>query len=262
MSPTELEFAAAPSTPGKGEGINSVPVRFGLIALALGSFCGGIQALIWHGDAYRQTSPLIVIGIFALIVLAQAAITYFVAWKLTQSIKAVRDSTDAIAAGDLDAPIHVECACEVGVLADSFNRLVGRLNTNLRRMNMVAHSDALTGLPNRAVMTHLLESLAATEVPGTVMFIDLQGFKRVNDAFGYRAGDGLLQSVGRRIAKVGLDRDVDQLDWGVSPFGEFERRAPKDITLARFAADQFRDAGIQPRPEREQEDEDDVAFAA
>ena len=58
---------------------------------------------------------------------------------------------------DLDAPINVECACEVGVLADSFHKLVSRLNANLRRINMVAHSDALTGLPNRAVMTHMLE---------------------------------------------------------------------------------------------------------
>jgi predicted signal transduction protein with EAL and GGDEF domain len=240
MSTTDLEFvAAAPSSRAKGKGLNSVPVRFGLIALALGTLCCIGQALIWHGDTDRQTPVAVVVAIFTLIVLAQAAMTYLAAWKLTQNIKALRDSTEAIAAGDLDAPIEVECACEVGVLADSFQRLVSRLNGNLRRMNMVAHSDALTGLPNRAVMTHMLESLVAVDMPGSAMFIDLQGFKKVNDAFGYRAGDRLLQDVGRRIAKVGFNREIDQFDWGVSSFGEFERRAPNGITLARFAADQF-----------------------
>uniref|UniRef100_Q07KB0 Diguanylate cyclase/phosphodiesterase n=1 Tax=Rhodopseudomonas palustris (strain BisA53) TaxID=316055 RepID=Q07KB0_RHOP5 len=240
MSTTDTEFAAVATSPrGKGQGINSVPVRFGLIALGLGTVCGIGQALIWHGDSNRPTPLLVVVSIFTLIVLAQAAVTYFAAWKLTQNIKALRDGTEAIAAGDFDAPINVECACEVGVLADSFHKLVSRLNANLRRINMLAHSDALTGLPNRAVMTHMLESLVATGMPGTAIFIDLQGFKKINDAFGYRVGDQLLQDVGRRIAKVGFDREIEQFDWGVSSFGEFERRAPQDITLARFAADQF-----------------------
>jgi predicted signal transduction protein with EAL and GGDEF domain len=240
MSTTDLEFVAvAPSPVAKGEGINSVPVRFGLIALALGVLCGIGQALIWHGDTDRTTPVVVLVSIFTLIVLAQAAVTYFAAWKLTRNIKALRDSTEAIADGNLDAPIDVDCACEVGILADSFHKLVNRLNANLRRMNMVVHSDALTGLPNRAVMTHMLESLFATDMSGAAMFIDLEGFKKINDVFGYRAGDQLLQDVGRRIAKVGFNREIEQFDWGVSSFGEFERRAPKDITLARFAADQF-----------------------
>jgi len=240
MSNTDLELIAVDASPAKkGEVINSVPVRFGLIALALGTLCGIGQALIWHGDTDRQTPVLVVVSIFTLIVLAQAAVTYFAAWKLTQDIKALRDSTEAIAAGNLDAPIEVDCACEVGVLADSFHKLVSRLNANLRRMNMAAHSDALTGLPNRAVMTHMLDNLVAADMPGVAMFIDLQGFKKINDAFGYRAGDRLLQDVGRRIAKVGFNREIDQFDCGVSSFGEFEERVPNDITLARFAADQF-----------------------
>ena len=137
MSTTDTEFAAVATSPrGKGQGINSVPVRFGLIALGLGTVCGIGQALIWHGDSDRPTPLLVVVSIFTLIVLAQAAVTYFAAWKLTQNIKALRDSTEAIAAGDFDAPINVECACEVGVLADSFHKLVSRLNANLRRINM------------------------------------------------------------------------------------------------------------------------------
>jgi predicted signal transduction protein with EAL and GGDEF domain len=237
--PSAAALSSARANVVKGEGFNSVPIRFGLLALVLGLVCGIGQALIWQEESEARTSLMVAALVFALIVVAQAAVTYFVARKMSRNIKALQDSTEALAAGNLDKPIDVDCSCEVGGLADSFRKLVGCLNANLRRKNMIAHSDALTGLPNRAVLTHMLECLTAAEMPGSVMFIDLQGFKKVNDAFGYRAGDRLLRDVGRRLSRVGFAREIDQLEWGVSTFGEFERRPPRDLTLARFAADQF-----------------------
>lgn len=240
MSTTDAPLLAtiAPPTSGRWS-INSVPLRFGLLAATLGALCGVSQAFVWHSELFSEAPALVMLLVCGAIVAMQVIVTYFAARKLTNNIKALQASTEAIAAGDFDAPINVDCACEVGSLAESFRHLVARLNANLRRMNMVAHRDALTGLPNRAVITHLLENLVATNVAGTVLFIDLQGFRKVNDAFGYRAGDQLLQDVGRRIVKVGFAREIEQLDWGVSSFGELERRAPREIAFARFAADQF-----------------------
>ena len=240
MNGAEVSYASESSVRViKGKGINSAPTRFGLLSLGLGVMCGLGQALIWQEEVLEHMPLIVALLAFVLIVLIQAAVTYFAARQMARNIKALQDSTEALAAGNLDAPINVECSCEVGTLADSFRHLVGRLNANLRRKNMIAHSDALTGLPNRAVLTHLLECMAAADMPGSVMFIDLQGFKKVNDAFGYRAGDQLLRDVGRRLARVGFAREISQLEWGVSNFGEFERRPPADLTLARFAADQF-----------------------
>jgi hypothetical protein len=69
MSTTDLDFVSVATSPrAKGEGLNSVPVRFGLIALSLGTLCGIGQALIWHGDTDRQTPVWGVVVIFTLIV--------------------------------------------------------------------------------------------------------------------------------------------------------------------------------------------------
>jgi diguanylate cyclase (GGDEF)-like protein len=62
-----------------------------------------------------------------------------------------------------------------------------------------AHNDELTGLPNRRYIGEWLErrvSLQETgEVPYAVLFLDLDGFKQVNDTLGHEIGDKLLQEV-------------------------------------------------------------------
>ncbi len=60
--------------------------------------------------------------------------------------------------------------------------------------------DELTGLPNRAALTQQLGQRERVDV--TVLFIDLDGFKEVNDSLGHEEGDRVLRDVGSRIASV------------------------------------------------------------
>jgi diguanylate cyclase (GGDEF)-like protein/PAS domain S-box-containing protein len=60
--------------------------------------------------------------------------------------------------------------------------------------------DELTGLPNRAALTQQLGKRDRVDV--TVLFIDLDGFKEVNDSLGHEQGDHVLRDVGARIASV------------------------------------------------------------
>ena len=64
--------------------------------------------------------------------------------------------------------------------------------------------DSLTGLPNRALFDERLTLEVARRRRGgskfAVLFLDLDGFKHVNDSLGHEAGDVVLQEVGRRLA--------------------------------------------------------------
>ena len=75
-----------------------------------------------------------------------------------------------------------------------------------------AHFDILTGLPNRTYLEQKLETLDQTEQGGTVMFLDLDNFKSINDTFGHAVGDILLSEIAFRMsAVIGVGDSVARL---------------------------------------------------
>ncbi|GAC1574400.1 MAG: hypothetical protein NVS3B18_08010 [Candidatus Dormibacteria bacterium] len=68
------------------------------------------------------------------------------------------------------------------------------------RLRELAFTDDLTGVPNRAAYQQYADSLPQNDLPVTVCFIDLDGFKAVNDTYSHDAGDRLLRDVAQRIA--------------------------------------------------------------
>jgi diguanylate cyclase (GGDEF)-like protein len=68
-----------------------------------------------------------------------------------------------------------------------------------RRLAHQARHDALTGLPNRFAVLERLDLLIDADRPGTVLFIDVDGFKSVNDSQGHAIGDLVLIDVAKRL---------------------------------------------------------------
>ncbi|MGA3561536.1 putative bifunctional diguanylate cyclase/phosphodiesterase [Melissospora conviva] len=78
--------------------------------------------------------------------------------------------------------------------------LVARENRQLAaRMRGLAHQDPLTGLPNRLAFNRELQRHVRHRRPVTVLLLDLDGFKQVNDRFGHATGDQLLTAVAERM---------------------------------------------------------------
>ncbi len=87
----------------------------------------------------------------------------------------------------------------------AFAQQVSLALTDARTMEAVreAHHDPITGLPNRALFLKILDRVLASRAtagdPTSVLFIDLDRFKAVNDSLGHEAGDQLLALVARRL---------------------------------------------------------------
>ena len=80
--------------------------------------------------------------------------------------------------------------------------------------------DALTGLPNRSSFRHEVEQVAGrcADRTATVMLIDLDRFKEINDTLGHHAGDRLLQDVSERL-RTSLDEHATVARLGGDEFG-------------------------------------------
>jgi diguanylate cyclase (GGDEF)-like protein len=72
-----------------------------------------------------------------------------------------------------------------------------------RHLAHLAHYDALTDLPNRLLLNDSLARAIALaqrhEKPLAVLFVDVDGFKAVNDSLGHAAGDAILRSIASRL---------------------------------------------------------------
>jgi diguanylate cyclase (GGDEF)-like protein len=109
-----------------------------------------------------------------------------------------------------------------------------------------AGHDGLTGLPNRSTLMSALAEAVVGAPPGgvAVLFLDLDGFKQVNDGHGHTAGDAVL------IATAGRLRAACREDDLVARLGGDEFvllcRAPSACSASEGLADRIRDAVTQP----------------
>ncbi|HXZ58757.1 MAG TPA: EAL domain-containing protein [Steroidobacteraceae bacterium] len=102
-----------------------------------------------------------------------------------------------------------------------------RLEVHALELERLAYTDALTGLPNRqrcvATASRLFSEAAAARETVAVLYLDLNGFKRINDTFGHAIGDAVLKVV------------ADRLEHTLAPT---RARYPL-LSLARFGGDEF-----------------------
>lgn len=106
-----------------------------------------------------------------------------------------------------------ETSCSI-----DFLEITERVKTS-RRLHTQARQDDLTGLPNRRAFIEALETRLndPAQPPTSLLVIDLDEFKEINDSLGHETGDRLLRNVGRRIF----------------------RRARSDDLVARLGGDEF-----------------------
>lgn len=93
-----------------------------------------------------------------------------------------------------------------------FNTDISNQKDYQKKLDHIAKHDALTKLPNRFLLSELLahemHSVKRTNQHLALLFIDLDGFKIINDTYGHEAGDFLLNAIAHRMQAVVRESDI------------------------------------------------------
>ncbi|TAK78162.1 MAG: EAL domain-containing protein [Aquabacterium sp.] len=122
-------------------------------------------------------------------------------------------SARKLAAGDYTGTISLTGPREVQELAQTFEAMRTAIQQRERRIRDLGSTDSLTALPNRArfrtdLKTEIERTLGEGGKPCSVLVMDLDRFKRVNDVLGPRYGDKLLRHVADRLRQALGSADV------------------------------------------------------
>ncbi|WP_191485493.1 diguanylate cyclase domain-containing protein [Pseudomonas sp. FEN] len=142
--------------------------------------------------------------------IALAVVIAFIGWLLatwfTRPLHAIARAADRLSLGESMEIPEVKGTREIAQLSQSIRHLVDSLSnhqTALGMMESLAHHDALTGLPNRAALEKYLpraqQRSQAQNYCLALLYLDLDGFKPINDQFGHAGGDELLREVASRL---------------------------------------------------------------
>jgi diguanylate cyclase (GGDEF)-like protein len=145
-------------------------------------------------------NSLVVAGIALLLVV-------LIAWRLFKPLFDAARHAEQMTRGTAPLePLKVARDDEVGHLTTAFNRLLLKLLGSQAELERMAHHDSLTGLPNRRLlidrMTQALARARRNKTRVAALFMDLDGFKPINDTLGHEAGDEALRVVAKRFTQA------------------------------------------------------------
>ena len=149
-----------------------------------------------------------------------AAIAIYLGRSIVTPLQSLIDATNQIVKGNLDIPLtSVVRKDELGRLAQMFNHMTEKLrqsqaeiltaNEELRIKNQLLEelcvTDSLTGLYNRSKLNQIISDEISrshrNKRPFTILMIDIDYFKELNDSLGHIAGDEILATVSRTLTQ-------------------------------------------------------------
>lgn len=157
----------------------------------------------------KQMVNNLVISIIVLTIVV--LISYMLAGYIVRPINRILEKVNEIAEGNFGAQVLIKRRDELGMLSKRVNAMsLNLLNytDELKKKNAEiqqhAYYDFLTGLPNLRLFNKKAISLAKLpeKKPITVLFLDLDRFKFINDMLGHSAGDFILKAVSRRVSAL------------------------------------------------------------
>ena len=163
-------------------------------------------------DARRQ-ALLVIVTVFAVGLAAAAAVGLGLARSILDPLRLLKEGADQFRAGDLSHRVPLTSRDEFGQLGKTFNTMAEKLQKDQAELADLSHRDGLTDLDNyrefRRQLTEETQRSSRYDRPFSLLMLDLDHFKQVNDTYGHLAGDEALRGLAALIRRE--VRPVDRI---------------------------------------------------
>ena len=195
-----------------------------------------IYAVKQDSSDYTRISanlPIIFLILLFIVVILSIYISKNLAVQYTQPLFKLSEKMQSAANGQLDVHCQIESNDEFGTLSTHFNHMMDIISKNYNEISetrkeleanqielqehyhhieKLAYTDALTGLYNRMAFfkfaNTVLSDKHGVNKKHAIIFIDLDGFKSINDTLGHDYGDLLLQNLAKQLSTLINDDDI------------------------------------------------------
>jgi len=158
-------------------------------------------------------------------------------------VDTIESITSIMKTGNLNKKVYIEKGTEVGIVAKFFNHLLGQLkvrNDKLTNSNKTlrkkAYTDQLTGIFNRRGLLQYVKDKVFKD-NYSIVIIDIDKFKIVNDTYGHDIGDKVLKHLSQTVSKSIRENDVFAR-WGGEEFILLVKSS--QLTVAQTIAEKLR----------------------
>ncbi len=138
--------------------------------------------------------------IICLLGFAVGLLAWLLARQIIKPLQSITSAARQVADGDLNVHLERSNNDELGLATHVFNDMVGELRENQETLMQLATTDSLTSLANRKkIMAFLLsqfELFTRYQTNFSILMMDIDHFKEVNDTYGHQTGDMVLAGIG------------------------------------------------------------------
>jgi diguanylate cyclase (GGDEF)-like protein len=164
-----------------------------------------LYAPIWNFAKYSVLLLIVVMGI-------SFAITIHITRRMIRPLKQLNAAAQRIAGGDLDVEITCESKDEIGVLGKSVQVMADTLKEQIESIRQLAYMDIMTDVWNKTAyrdhVTKVDEQIREGGVAFSVVVMDINNLKYVNDNLGHEMGDCMIKDAASIMTRVFGGQDV------------------------------------------------------
>ncbi|AFQ44534.1 sensor domain-containing diguanylate cyclase [Desulfosporosinus meridiei] len=204
--------------------VDSISTKIGDVCVAFGKLDTNNWVVVYeipHKDIYAMSrvNMDMTIGTMLLVIALGLLVSVIFAQLIIKPLEEITLATEQVAAGDLNRQINFKGHPDFQRVIQNFNIMTSNLKVQYKELEKLSLKDYLTGLANRRYFEQQfnleLDRACRLEHPSTLLMLDVDNFKIINDKFGHLEGDKALKA----LAKV-LRDSVREMDLPVRFGGE------------------------------------------